>query len=236
MPKWILWIFSAAFFILACFCGLNIFSLFLVISGFIVMPLSFITKAFEKLNNLKALPVITAFLISFGGLGISHSFNNTAAESSDISYTFLSDSESENAENNTSGSLNLSDYTYYENNLSSKSADKENSSTHKSTYSSVTSSKATEKEKLNIEIISLSSPALKGNEATLEIKGEPCKTYSIAVYYSSKSSASGLVDKESDQNGMVSWNWKIGAKTKSGNYKIIISCENKETEIPFTVE
>lgn len=64
----------------------------------------------------------------------------------------------------------------------------------------------------------------RGSKATLSIKGLPNTVYSIKVKYSSGySSASGLVDTMSDDEGNCSWSWRIGAKTSPGEYDITIS-------------
>lgn len=64
----------------------------------------------------------------------------------------------------------------------------------------------------------------RGSMATLSIKGLPNTVYSIKVKYSSGySSANGLVDTMSDNEGNCSWTWRIGAKTSPGEYDITIS-------------
>ena len=59
---------------------------------------------------------------------------------------------------------------------------------------------------------------------TTPIKGKPDTEYKISVFYSSAAStAKGLEAKISDGGGMVSWTWKVGARTKEGDFKIVIS-------------
>lgn len=59
------------------------------------------------------------------------------------------------------------------------------------------------------------------NDATLEILGKPNTKYRISVYYKTKpSQAKGLVEKESDANGYVSWTWRVGASVQPGSYQI----------------
>ncbi len=60
--------------------------------------------------------------------------------------------------------------------------------------------------------------------AILRITGKPNTKYTLKVYYSTKvSSAEGTGAKTSDANGIVMWKWKVGAKTKAGEHKIVIS-------------
>lgn len=67
----------------------------------------------------------------------------------------------------------------------------------------------------------LTSKASINNDATLEILGKPNTKYRINVYYKTKpSQAKGLVEKESDENGYVSWTWRVGASVQPGSYRI----------------
>ena len=67
----------------------------------------------------------------------------------------------------------------------------------------------------------LTSKASINNDATLEILGKPNTKYRISVYYKTKpSQAKGLVEKESDANGYVSWTWRVGASVHPGSYQI----------------
>lgn len=89
------------------------------------------------------------------------------------------------------------------------------------------------------EITILTSPGTvkRGKSATLEIRGTPNTLYSIKVKYSSGySSAKGLEDKISDENGVCSWTWRVGAKTKPGSYNITVSDGQKDHIIAFSVE
>lgn len=89
----------------------------------------------------------------------------------------------------------------------------------------------------NISVISLTSPIKAGSNATLKIKGLPNTEFSISVYYSSgESEASGLQDKTSDSDGKVSWTWKVGSRTKPGEYHIEVYSADESLIIPFTVK
>ena len=85
-----------------------------------------------------------------------------------------------------------------------------------------------------IKIASLTSPISVNQTATLVALGKPFTSYAISVYYkTSQSTAQGLEPKLSDENGRVSWSWKIGASVKTGRYRIVVSGggETIETEI-----
>ena len=76
----------------------------------------------------------------------------------------------------------------------------------------------------NIEITNVSSSVSPGEYAYISMQGEPNTDYSITVIYNSgPSTAAGLYTKTSDSNGNVSWEWKVGTRTASGTYPIIIS-------------
>ncbi|PWM47667.1 MAG: hypothetical protein DBX47_00250 [Clostridiales bacterium] len=85
--------------------------------------------------------------------------------------------------------------------------------------------------KSSITLISLTSPIACGKTASLKIKGIPGTTYTISVFYSSGASkANGLEAKTADSDGFVTWTWKIGAKTKAGNHRVVISGGNDKLE------
>jgi hypothetical protein len=74
-----------------------------------------------------------------------------------------------------------------------------------------------------------------GSKAILSIKGKPNTKYSIEVYYSTKASeAKGLSPQVSDSSGNVSWEWKVGPKTKAGKHRIVIQGGGDKIETYFT--
>ena len=84
----------------------------------------------------------------------------------------------------------------------------------------------------SIEITNLTSPVKRGRKMQLSIKGKPNTEYSIKVYYSSTvSRAKGLENKSTDSNGLLTWEWRVGSSTASGEHKITISGggDTKET-------
>ena len=92
-------------------------------------------------------------------------------------------------------------------------------------------------EEVEISLVSITSPISAGSTASITVQGEPDTDYSITVMYSSgPSSADGLETKTSDSDGVVSWSWKIGTRTKEGTYRISISGGGKSfsTSIEIT--
>ena len=92
-------------------------------------------------------------------------------------------------------------------------------------------------EEVEISLISITSPISAGSTASITVQGEPDTDYSITVIYSSgPSSADGLETKTSDSDGVVSWSWKIGTRTKEGTCRISISGGGKSfsTSIEIT--
>ena len=75
-----------------------------------------------------------------------------------------------------------------------------------------------------------------GATATVKIQGAPNTEYSIYVNYGgSESKAKGLETKTSDDNGLVSWEWKVGTNTSKGEYSITVSGGGSSDTVNFTV-
>ncbi len=88
----------------------------------------------------------------------------------------------------------------------------------------------------DITVVASPGTIVRGNEATVTIKGAPNTEYDITVKYSSgPSSAKGLENKVSDANGNVSWTWKVAKNTKVGTYTITVEGGGKEITINFTI-
>lgn len=88
-----------------------------------------------------------------------------------------------------------------------------------------------------LEIVSVTSPVAKGAIASLTAKSAPNASCSITVYYKSGASeAQGLDPKTADSNGMVSWSWKVGARTTPGIWRIVVTCNQVTQETTFTVQ
>lgn len=76
----------------------------------------------------------------------------------------------------------------------------------------------------------------RGSNATLRAKTAPNVSCSIVVdYKSGPSTAAGLVAKNSDGAGNVSWTWKVGANTTPGAWPITVTCGDASAQTHITV-
>ncbi len=76
-----------------------------------------------------------------------------------------------------------------------------------------------------------------GDIAKVTIKAPPNSLCTIAVHLSSGvSKAKGLEPSESDENGLVTWTWKISKQTKPGKYRITVTCGSLMADTYFTIE
>jgi hypothetical protein len=76
---------------------------------------------------------------------------------------------------------------------------------------------------LSLKIVSVTSPVSPGANATLVAQTVPGANCDIDVYYKSgASTAQGLYAKTADSSGRVSWTWKVGTRTTSGNWQIVV--------------
>ena len=90
---------------------------------------------------------------------------------------------------------------------------------------------------LDITVVSKTNTVNAGENASIKIKGLPGHTYEIDVIYNSGSStATGLNEKTADKDGYVTWMWKVGGRTASGTYDIIISENGYTYKTSFNVE
>lgn len=92
-------------------------------------------------------------------------------------------------------------------------------------------------EPTEIEVISVTESVPRGETATVSVKGEAGMLYAIAVHYASGvSKAKGLEPAEADEDGCVTWSWKIGHQTTPGEYRITVTGGGKSADTYFTVE
>lgn len=78
--------------------------------------------------------------------------------------------------------------------------------------------------------------AHRGSNATLQVKTAANTSCSIEVdYKSGPSTAAGLVTKNSDGAGNVSWTWKVGANTTPGSWPITVTCGNGSGQTQINV-
>jgi len=93
---------------------------------------------------------------------------------------------------------------------------------------------------LSLSAVSLTSPTARGSLASLTIQTAPGAPCTITVIYKSgPSSASGLGPQTADDDGNVTWQWKVGSGTTPGTWKITVTAttggKTKTINIPFVV-
>lgn len=93
---------------------------------------------------------------------------------------------------------------------------------------------------LFLELVAVPKSISKGKEATLVLKTSPNAVCNINVKYpSGNSTADGLEQKIAGNDGIVSWVWKVGTRTKPGTYMITVFAslngEIISKNVPFTV-
>lgn len=75
----------------------------------------------------------------------------------------------------------------------------------------------------SLNIISVTSPVSPGDYATLKANTIPNAACYIGVFYKSgRSEAAGLLPKFADNQGNVSWTWKVGTRTTPGSWMIVV--------------
>ena len=108
---------------------------------------------------------------------------------------------------------------------------------NKSAYSKTaiaTTPAAETKSSGSIKVTKSPGKVVNNDYAILKIKGKPNTEYTLAVYYSTqKSSAKGTGKKTSDASGVCEWKWKVGANTKAGEHKIVITGGGDKLETKF---
>jgi competence protein ComEC len=93
---------------------------------------------------------------------------------------------------------------------------------------------------LAIDVVSLTTPASPGSTAKLTIKSAPGADCTITVYYKSgPSEAAGLGPQTAGSDGTATWQWKVGDRTASGAWRIVVTAgaggQEESAEIPFEV-
>ncbi len=89
----------------------------------------------------------------------------------------------------------------------------------------------------DITIISYPKTARRNETVSVTIQALPNTKYHIVVNYKSGPSKSkDLDEKISDANGIVSWTWKVGAKSTAGTFDIIVKDDDgKSVKVQWTV-
>jgi len=81
----------------------------------------------------------------------------------------------------------------------------------------------------SVAIQSLTSPVLPGSNASITIRTNQKSLCNISVIYNEIASKdSGLVDKPSDEYGMVSWSWTVESSVPIGKWPVKVTCTRDE--------
>lgn len=80
---------------------------------------------------------------------------------------------------------------------------------------------------LRIKLVSLTSPAGRGSDASITIQTIPGASCDITVFYKSgPSTAAGLYPQRADNRGLVTWIWRVGTRTTPGRWPIVVNCSS----------
>ncbi len=88
-----------------------------------------------------------------------------------------------------------------------------------------------------INILSKTSPVIKGNNASIVITGTPGASYTIEFYETETKKAvhSGLEATKADYSGIASWNFTIEESCEPGERKVIIREKNSDKYIQTSI-
>ena len=79
---------------------------------------------------------------------------------------------------------------------------------------------------LSVVLVTVTSPAPPGSDATLTISTTPGANCSIVVHYKSgPSRANGLIPQMASSLGRMSWTWRLGSSTTPGRWPIVVTCD-----------
>jgi hypothetical protein len=90
----------------------------------------------------------------------------------------------------------------------------------------------------SVRIVSVTSPAHRGSNATLVAQTSARATCNLSVTLPSgaQSQSQGLGSGTADSSGRVEWVWKIGRTTKPGTATATVSCGSHKVSKTFTIE
>ena len=82
---------------------------------------------------------------------------------------------------------------------------------------------------VSVELLKLTTPVAPFRDATLEAKTVPGAACTIVVLYKSgPSRARGLVLRNANSRGVVSWTWRVGSSTTPGRWPVIVRCSMRD--------
>jgi hypothetical protein len=86
-------------------------------------------------------------------------------------------------------------------------------------------------ERIEVTLISVTSPVSRGHDATIAVRTSPGARCLIGVQYKSGSShAKGLGPQNAGRSGQVSWTWRVGTATTPGTWPISVICSTGEQQ------
>ena len=96
-----------------------------------------------------------------------------------------------------------------------------------------------ESEDASLQLVYISSPAGRNQNATVIVRGQPYTEYSIVVMYLTRATAQGVTGenerKMSDSEGYVSWTWLVGGRTSQQWHYLTISGGGETLRVNFEV-
>jgi micrococcal nuclease len=91
-------------------------------------------------------------------------------------------------------------------------------------------------QRIEVSLVSLTSPARRGTDATIVVQTAPRAHCLIGVQYKSgPSHAAGLVPKDADGKGRVAWTWRVGTSTTPGTWPVTVVCAAGEQQGTLTL-
>ena len=90
---------------------------------------------------------------------------------------------------------------------------------------------------VSASVQSISSPVSPGDNAVLTVRSTQNTTCTIKVEYNKVVARdSGLVDKETDNYGMVSWSWTVEPSAPYGKWPVDVTCKRNEKSAVVSAE
>lgn len=89
--------------------------------------------------------------------------------------------------------------------------------------------KVDETKVVSASVQSVTSPVVPGSNASIMVRTNRLATCTISVIYDkTPAKDSGLVEKKSDDFGMVEWTWTVPQNAPLGEWPVKVTCANKK--------
>ena len=90
--------------------------------------------------------------------------------------------------------------------------------------------------KASASIQQLTSPVMPGDTVDITVRSNPTATCKIAIEYNKvPSTDAGLIEKTTDEFGMVNWQWTVGKATPHGKWPVTVTCALDEQRTAVVV-